>query len=393
MYEARPLLKTPNLVLFSRRFSRTHQSPSLFISATPSTLIKHPSPSSPTMSSPSPLNTKLLAPSLGHPLTTTTAPFPAPPSPTDVTIHLHAIALNPADAKMLDTGARAASWPLVPGLDGAGTITAVGSAVTRFAPGDAVLALFTPGDGGAAWQTYAVVPEACVARKPAGWSWEQAAGVGVCYLTAVVGVGVGLGMALPFLRGGATEGVVEVASVLVLGGSSGVGAAAVQVLRLARPGVRVLATSSPRHHAHLRALGVEGVVNRASGSLVEDVRAASPGGRGVDAVFDAVGAGATQRDVFEAFGADGPKRYAQVWTGDEEIEVPEGVESVLFRSRDLPKLNGSENVMVALETLLEEGRYKLPLPVKIVGEGWEAVEKGLEGIRKGVSGEKLVVRV
>ncbi|KAF2490060.1 hypothetical protein BU16DRAFT_495487, partial [Lophium mytilinum] len=260
---------------------------------------------------------------------------------------------------MLTTSARGATFPLLPGLDGAGTISAIGSSVTRFAPGDGVLALFTPGGAGAAWQTYAIVPEESVAKKPASWSWEEAAGLGV--------------------------------TVLVLGGSSGVGAAAVQVLKLAAPGCRVLATSSGKHHGLLRALGVEGVVDRASGTLVADIRAASPGERGVDAIFDAVGAGATQRDVFEAFRVDGPKRYAQVWTGDEEIEVPEGVESVLFRSRDLSKLKGSKNVMVALERLLEEGRYKLPLPVRVVGEGWEAVEKGLEEMRKGVSGEKLVV--
>jgi hypothetical protein len=69
------------------------------------------------------------------------------------------------------------------------------------------------------------------------------------------------------------------------------------------------------------------------------------------------------------------------------------VDSVLFRSRDLPQLQGGKNVMRALQTLLSEDKYKLPLPVKIVGNGLDKLEAGLNLMRKGVSGEKLVVIV
>ena len=47
--------------------------------------------------------------------------------------------------------------------------------------------------------------------------------------------------------------------------------------------------------------------------------------------------------------------------------------------------------MLALQTLLEENKYTLPLPVHRVGDGLDALEKGLRLMRKGVSGEKLVV--
>jgi threonine dehydrogenase-like Zn-dependent dehydrogenase len=124
-----------------------------------------------------------------------------------------------------------------------------------------------------------------------------------------------------------------------------------------------------------------------------DVKSATPGSRGVDAIIDTVGAGSTQRHIFEAFDTNGPKRYAQVWTGDEEIEVPSGVDSVMFRGRDMTKLQGGKNIMLTLQTLLEEGKYKLPLPVHKVGNGLDALGKGLELMRKGVSGEKLVVTI
>jgi len=132
-------------------------------------------------------------------------------------------------------------------------------------------------------------------------------------------------------------------------------------------------------------------LDRNSTSLIADVKLASPGSRGVDAIIDTVGAGSTERHIFETFDPQGPKRYAQVWTGDDEIGVPSGVNSVMFRGRDLSQMPGGKNVMLALQTLLVEDKYKLPLPVKIVGIGFDGIEKGMELMRKGVSGEKLVV--
>ena len=213
----------------------------------------------------------------------------------------------------------------------------------------------------------------------------------VCFLTAVIGLGIGLDTPLPFLKDGPTTGFTP-SSVLILGGSSALGAATIQVLRLAVPNCTILATSSPNHHHHItKTLGADVAIDRNSSSLVEDVKLATLGFRGVDAIIDAVGAGASQRHVFEAFDRDGPRRYAQVWTGDDEIEVPSGVNSIMFRGRDLPQLQGGKNVMASLQVLLEKGRYKLPLTVKKVGDGFDGLETALELMRKGVSGQKLVV--
>jgi threonine dehydrogenase-like Zn-dependent dehydrogenase len=215
----------------------------------------------------------------------------------------------------------------------------------------------------------------------------------VCYLTGIVGLGLGLGMGLPFLKDGPPAGF-RPSSVLVIGGSSALGAAVIQLLRLAVPDCTILATSSMKHHSHITAtLGANKAIDRNSVSLATDVKLASPGSRGVDAIVDAVGAGRTERHIFEAFDPKGPKKYAQVWTGDDEIEVPGGVVSVMFRGRDLPQLQGAQNVFLALQALLEEEKYKLPLPVHKVGDGFDMLEIGLDIMRKGVSGEKLVVVV
>jgi len=156
----------------------------------------------------------------------------------------------------------------------------------------------------------------------------------------------------------------------------------------------ILATSSPRHHAHLTDyLHVDHAFDRSSASLVMDVKSVTPDSRGVDVIIDVVGAGRMQPDIFNVLDRDGPQRYAQVWTGDAQIQAPSGVDSVMFRGRDLPQLSGNTNIVPALEILLREGEYKLPLPVRVVGQGREGLETGLELMRQGVSGEKLVVNL
>jgi NADPH:quinone reductase-like Zn-dependent oxidoreductase len=202
---------------------------------------------------------------------------------------------------------------------------------------------------------------------------------------------MGLKMPLPFLKDGPRSGY-SPSSVLILGGSSAVGASAIQLLRLALPSCRILATSSPKHHRHLtETLGADVAIDRSSASLAEEVKAETEGASGVEAILDVVGAGAKQRDIFNALDPAGPRRYAQVWTGDDEIKAPDGVESVLFRSRQLPELPGGMNALQALRRLMEEGKYRLPVPVHNVGAGLEGLTKGLDLIRQGVSGEKLVV--
>ncbi|KAK3311934.1 chaperonin 10-like protein [Apodospora peruviana] len=327
------------------------------------------------------MNTQYIVAEKGSALTPTATAIPITTSPTDVLIRLKAIAINPADCKMIDHGHRVtSSGPVVAGLDGAGVVEAVGTGVTRFSVGDEVFAQF-PAPEVVSFQDFAVVHESMVAKKPATWSFEDAASLPVCYLTALLSLGIGIKMPIPFIKDGPTFGL-KPSSVLVLGASSA----------SLSPNLPHLGDQFPTHHGHLvDTLGVDAAFDRSSSSLVSDVRQATPCSRGVDAIIDVVGAGRTQKDIFDAFDSASAKRYAQVWTGDAETEVPDGVESTLFRVRDLPQLSGARDVLWALERLLEEGKYKLPLPVRIVGRGFQGLEKGLELMRHGVSGEKLVV--
>jgi NADPH:quinone reductase-like Zn-dependent oxidoreductase len=129
----------------------------------------------------------------------------------------------------------------VPGLDVAGTVVAVGSAVTRFAVGDEVF-----GISRGSFAEYAVAREDKLARKPANLNFEQAAVVPISGITA-----------LQALR---DSGHIQPGQrVLVIGASGGVGSYAVQLAAAA--GAQVTGVASTSKLDLVRSLGAAHVVD------------------------------------------------------------------------------------------------------------------------------------
>lgn len=129
----------------------------------------------------------------------------------------------------------------VPGTDVAGTVSAVGPAVTGFAPGDEVF-----GFGKGAFAEYAVVREDKLARKPANLSFEQAAVVPVSASTA--------------LQGLCDVGRVQRGQkVLIIGASGGVGSFAVQLAKAL--GSDVTGVCSTAKLDFVRSLGADHVID------------------------------------------------------------------------------------------------------------------------------------
>lgn len=170
--------------------------------------------------------------------------------------------------------------PYCPGLEIAGVVSKVGSAVESLALGDAVCASAF----GGALAEYAVVPEAAVQVLPEALDLKAAAGFVVNYTTAWHGL-----LDRGHLQAGET--------VLVLGAAGGVGLAAVQVARLA--GANVIAgastaekrTYAEQHGAHLS-------VDYSQENWRDDLKALTAG-RGVDVVFDPV-AGSLLQPAFRS---------------------------------------------------------------------------------------------
>ena len=176
-----------------------------------------------------------------------------------------------------------------------------------------------------------------------------------------------------------------------MGGSSSTGANAIQLLRLAYPSLAIFATSSSKHHAHLTELGATKLFDYRSPTLISDVKAASTGASGVDMIIDCVGAGLKQTDICDVLDPAGSKLYSSVFTGV-NVAVPEWVTKHNISGWSVFDVQGGKDIIPALTKLIEEGKYKVPLPVKVVGHGLEQVSEALDQVDQ-VSGEKLVGRL
>lgn len=202
---------------------------------------------------------------------------------------------------------------------------------------------------------------------------------------------MGLRLPLPHLNPDTSEH--ELKSVLVLGGSSGIGAAAIQYLRLALPEATILATSSVQHHKRLLSLGATRCFERPAQDNTAEIRAATPNNAGVDAILDPVAAAATQPTVFTAFNPNGPRFYSQVMTG-RDVATPQGVNATVLFGRQIFATRGGLRILPGLAELIESDQFKLPTKVEVVGHGFEAIQSGLEKLMKGgVSGNKYVVSI
>ncbi|MGA7204761.1 MAG: NAD(P)-dependent alcohol dehydrogenase [Specibacter sp.] len=164
-------------------------------------------------------------------------------------------------AMRLVTGFRRPKNPSV-GLDLAGTVVAVGSAVTRFQVGEDVF-----GFGQGSFAEYAKAKEDKLALKPEGLSFELAAIVPVSAVTA-----------LQALR---DAGHVQAGQkVLVTGASGGVGSYAVQVAKAF--GAEVAGTCSTSKVELVRSLGADHVVDYSREDFAD-------GGRQYDLILDFAG--------------------------------------------------------------------------------------------------------
>jgi zinc-binding alcohol dehydrogenase family protein len=178
-------------------------------------------------------------------------PLPEPGAH-DLLVRVKAVGVNPIDTKVRSSlPTDRDGEPRILGWDGAGVVEAVGSAVRRFRPGDAVMfagALNRPGSNAA----YTLVDERIVGRKPRTLSFPEAAALPLTGLTAWESLFERL--ALDPHGGDAGR------TVLLIGAAGGVGSIAIQLARQA--GLRVIGTASrPESRAWVKALGAEAVLD------------------------------------------------------------------------------------------------------------------------------------
>lgn len=401
-------------------------------------------------------------------------PLPSP-GPNEVLIAVKAVALNPVDA--LYTFNPLAPTGRIVGSDFAGLVVARGPPApspdsqddthtgnsrlrrsstalsTSINRGDRVAGFLqgacSVNERPGAFAEYVVCPANLVWRIPGTMSFEEAAGVSLCALTAAQGLFFRMGLDAPFQWDDDSEGAVLRRmesenkgwptsgdgggdgggggfSFFVSGASTSVGLYVAQLVRhsaeMGGGRVRLIGSASPRNWDMLRAepYAYDHLVDHHDSTWPEKVREVSGGG--VHFAYDAISEAATVRDVsstlreggkmavvrsreagaWQAEGVRGDPIYGAVWEGlGKDVEYHN---KVLIRSSAAKK-----SFATAFYKWLSDGGLLRPNPVRLMPGGLERIvadgfnvlgtnvtDRGndrVEDHMRAISGEKLVYRI
>lgn len=209
--------------------------------------------------------------SYGGPEVLTIREVPEPVAgPEEVLVEVHSTALNRADLLQ-----RMGFYPgpdmehEIPGMEFAGTITAIGERVTGRAVGDEVMGIV----GGGAYAQQLAVHERQTMMIPTSVGLADAAAIPEVWITAFDAL---------VAQGGLTSG----RTALVHAGASGVGTAAIQIAKAM--GARIAVTASAGKVEACRELGADLAIDYTTDDFVEAVRDLT-GGVGADVILDVIG--------------------------------------------------------------------------------------------------------
>lgn len=191
------------------------------------------------------------------------------PAAGEVLVKVHGAGVNPVDTYFREGSYQPFTLPMIPGVDVAGEVVAVGEGVKGFAEGDNVVGTGIGKDHYGGYAEYAAVPTDRLATVGDDTDLVAAGGLGVAAVTA--------------WRALVDHANLKPADVaLIHGGSGGVGHAAVQIA--AATGAHVVTTAAPKYHDEVLELGADVVLDYGRDDLAEAVKEA--GGGGVDVVLD-----------------------------------------------------------------------------------------------------------
>lgn len=234
----------------------------------------------------------------------------------------------------------------LPGLEIAGVVAACGASVTMWKPGDQVCALVH----GGGYAEYCVTPEVQALPVPRGLSMVEAAALPETFFTVWSNV---------YDRAHLAPGE----TLLVQGGSSGIGTTAIQMA--AAMGNRVFATAgSEEKCAACVKLGAEKAINYRTQDFVAEVKAAT-GGKGVDVILDMVGGDYVPREL-KCLADEGRLAFIAVlggWKTELDISAVMGKRLTLTGSTLRPRTVAfkgaiAKNLREKIWPLIEAGRIK-----------------------------------
>lgn len=236
------------------------------------------------------------------------------PGPQEVVVKVAGTSFNPLDAAIRAGFMREfmpVDLPYTPGVDVAGTITALGEEVTGWNTGDAVIAFLPPPANGAAAE-YATVPVALLAAAPKATPLADAAALPAVGLTADQALFEQLD-----LQAGE--------SILINGAGGAVGAYAVQLAK--RAGASVTATASPRSMARVQSYEPARIVDYTERPVTEALA-----GERFDKVLQLVRSSPEETAALAALTADGGIFASATTPGPADLGRGVRVEEVYVRS-------------------------------------------------------------
>ncbi|WP_199535433.1 NADP-dependent oxidoreductase [Rhodohalobacter sp. SW132] len=190
----------------------------------------------------------------------------------EVLVRIRAAGVNPVDAAVVRGMLKDAiptEFPVIPGWDLAGEVEKRGFSARRFSEGDEVYAYARrPVIQHGTFAEYISIPESYLSKKPESITMEQAGGIPLVGLTAYQSL---------FDAGNLREGQ----TVLILGGSGGVGTLAIQLAKSVD--AKVIGVASEKNHAYMKELGADETIDYSDGNVGEAVRKLHPDG--VDMIF------------------------------------------------------------------------------------------------------------
>lgn len=313
------------------------------------------------------------------------------PGDDEIVVKNGAIGLNPVDWARQAMGGALFSWttyPCIMGSDVAGEVVEVGRGVARFKIGDRVtglaLGLTSNKAADGAFQAYTVLPVHLTSPIPTTMSFVDASVLPLGISTAACGLfqkdylALQLPSAPPKKASGQT--------VLIWGGSTSVGSNAIQLAVAA--GYEVITTASPKNFEYVKKLGASQVFDYKSGTVVADLVDAFRSKTSAGAL--AIGDGSASPCVDIVRKCEGKKFVALA--NPPSGEPPSGVGVKFIFGSDLKDNEVGPAVWEDfLPKALETGSYMAAPGAKVVGQGLESIQDGMDLMIQGMSAEKAVI--
>ncbi|CEP59985.1 zinc-binding alcohol dehydrogenase family protein LALA0_S01e00408g [Lachancea lanzarotensis] len=315
------------------------------------------------------------------------------PNANEILVKNHAVALNLVDWARQTMGNAILAWteyPCILGNDVAGEVVETGPGVTNFKVGDNVLGMASAWQSNraaeGAFQMYTILHTNLASTIPSTVSFEDAAVIPLAVATAACGLYEKEYLGLTYPAASKPRATGE--TILIWGGASSVGTNAIQLA--VASGYEVISTSSPKNWDYLKKLGASKVFDYHSSTVVEDIVKAFSGKKSAGAL--AIGlntAGPCAEIIAQVRG----KQFVASANAP-PAQLPDGVGCKFVFPGELKSSGVGEAVFARfLPAGLKNGSFVPSPPSRVIGEGLGAVQNGLEELKKGVSAEKLVIKL